>query len=128
MAFVRDVAPWTWWITLTFRRWVPRDRARAALRSFFRGVARDLVGDHVMIAWVLEPNRNGVDHAHALLAVPDGRVLDRSAAGEWGGVEAGGVANVVTVDGGALAGGAFDQGHGRIVRGALYCECNINCI
>ena len=80
MAYVRDVAPWTWWITLTFRRWVERDRARSTLRSWLRGVARDLVGEHVTVAWVLEPNRSGVDHAHALLAVPEGKTLDRVSA------------------------------------------------
>lgn len=80
MAYLRDVAPWTWWVTLTFRRWVQRDRARAALRSWLRGVARDLVGAHVVVAWVLEPNRAGVDHAHVLLAIPQGFTLDRARA------------------------------------------------
>jgi hypothetical protein len=80
MAFVRDVASWDWWVTLTHGRWVERDRSRSTLRSWLRGVARDLVGDHVTVAWVLEPNRRGVDHAHVLLAVPEGKTLDRAAA------------------------------------------------
>ena len=80
MEYVRDAAAWTWWTTLTFGRWVERDRSRSTLRAWLRGVARDLVGDHVTVAWVLEPNRSGVDHAHALLAVPDGKDLQRDAA------------------------------------------------
>ncbi len=84
IAYLRDVAAWTWWSTLTFRGWVQRDRSRSALRSWLRGVARDLVGAHVTVAWILEPNRAGVDHAHALLAVPEGKTLDRAAAeGLW---------------------------------------------
>lgn len=110
MAFIRDAAAWTWWVTLTFRRWLPRDRARAALRSWLRGVARDLVSDHVTVAWVLEPNRAGVDHAHVLLAVPDGATLDRTAAEAlWRRIdERAGVSQMVRY----RAGGANDPRYG----------------
>lgn len=80
MAFIRDVAQWTWWVTLTYRKWVRREQSRSDLRRWLRGVAKDLVGAHVTVAWVLEPNRSGVDHAHALLAIPEGKSLDRAAA------------------------------------------------
>ena len=80
MEYLRDVATWTWWVTLTYGGWVPRDRARLTLRSWLSGIARDLVGDHVFVAWVLEPNRRGVDHGHVLLSVPEGRTLERDAA------------------------------------------------
>jgi hypothetical protein len=78
-AFLRDVASWTWWVTLTFFRSVPRDRARVALRFWLRGVARE-VGDHVKVAWVLEPTRVGVPHAHVLVAVPDGKSMGQNGA------------------------------------------------
>jgi len=79
-AYLKNAAAWTWWVTLTFHRWVQRDRARSAFRSWLRGVARDLVGAHVTVAWAIEPNRSGVDHVHGLLAVPDGAELGRDEA------------------------------------------------
>jgi hypothetical protein len=75
--FLREGNEWTWYVTPTFMGYVSSDHARQALRRWIRFLAKDLLGVHFKIAWVLERTRLGVWHAHALIAVPAGFHLDR---------------------------------------------------
>lgn len=67
--FIRDVGPWTWWLTLTFAGPVTPGRAMDLLRAWTKALARELRA-HVDLAWVLD-NNGGHWHIHALLGHPD---------------------------------------------------------
>jgi hypothetical protein len=78
--FLRDqsVFPkWTWWVTLTFQRAVSAEHAETSFRLWAKRLARDLVGEHVRVAWALE--RAPRSHVHALLAMPPEAELTRRA-------------------------------------------------
>ena len=66
--FVHDLAEWRWWATLTFRHDIGVDRADRAFRRWLRAIARDVVRDHVTVAWATGPQRFGRPHFHVLLA------------------------------------------------------------
>lgn len=76
---------WDWAWALTFEKYVPRDRARCALRQWLRVVARDIVGAHCRVAWVIERRRVGeLFHIHLQLAPLEGATLDvRAAERAW---------------------------------------------
>lgn len=65
--FVRDLAPWGWFITLTFGEDVSVEHARWALRAWVRVIARDVVHGHVKIAFSLERTSWDRLHIHVLL-------------------------------------------------------------
>lgn len=65
--FVRDLAPWGWFITLTFTEDVTREHSRWALRTWVRVIAREVVHGHVKIAWGFERTSWDRLHIHALL-------------------------------------------------------------
>lgn len=65
--FVRDLAPWGWFITLTFAEDVTREHARWALRTWVRVIAREVVHGHVMMTWGIERTSWDRIHIHVLL-------------------------------------------------------------
>lgn len=71
--FIQTYAPWTWWATLTFQTDISEVAGELAFRDWARSVAREIVRDHVPIAWASELQRRGIPAYHALLAVPEGR-------------------------------------------------------
>jgi hypothetical protein len=68
--FIRDLAPWDYWATLTFSEDVPLDSALAALKRWLRIVAKEMVNAHVPCAWAVETQKRGTWHLHILLAFP----------------------------------------------------------
>lgn len=75
--FVRDLAPWRWFVTLTFHEDVTNDHARWALRSWLRIIARHVVHDHLTVAWGFERTSRDRLHIHLLLHCADNARLFR---------------------------------------------------
>lgn len=76
--FIDGLAEWDWWITLTFSRWSPSERRAHALRDrWLRCIARQVVRDHLMVAWAGEAAALRVPHFHMVLSLPwDSEVFD----------------------------------------------------
>jgi hypothetical protein len=66
--FLRDMAPWQWWATLTFRDYVYEEKGKAALRWWLRMVARHVARDHVKFAWATDYQGRETLHFHVLLS------------------------------------------------------------
>lgn len=62
------LAPWSWWVTLTFKSEVSEASGLRALKKWFRVVAKKLVRAHVVIAWGYGKQSRGVMHFHCLLS------------------------------------------------------------
>lgn len=75
--FVRDLAPWDWFITLTFNDDVSIEHARWALRAWVRVIARDVVHGHITIAWGFERTSWDRLHIHLVLHCMENRRLFR---------------------------------------------------
>ena len=71
---IHNSAEWTWWITLTFQRFVHQQDAARHFRRWADRVAREHIHTHYDMAWVVERAGNN-SHIHALLAFPDPKVL-----------------------------------------------------
>ena len=83
--FIRDLAPWHWFATLTFRTEVTADAAHRAFRTWARGVASS-AETHVTAAWAYEARDvRRVLHFHALLAPHENvnRIDVRSLSHAW---------------------------------------------
>jgi len=68
--YLHGLAAWRWWMTLTFRRYLPFEEAQSVFKQWLRSVARHLVKEHFVVAWALEVQARGVPHYHVLLATP----------------------------------------------------------
>jgi len=68
--FIRDLYPWTYWITLTYLYSASVYQTERDLKVWLRFVARELARDHVPVAWVIDLQQNGRAHIHVLLALP----------------------------------------------------------
>jgi hypothetical protein len=66
--FLHDLAPWTWWATLTFESDVSHAAAMRAFKRWLRELARDVARVHVAVAWGYGLQGRGVLHFHVLLA------------------------------------------------------------
>lgn len=67
-SFIHDLAAWRWFATLTFTASVPRDVAMRSLRTWLRGLASNVMGDHIRFACAIDVQSGGRLHMHALLA------------------------------------------------------------
>lgn len=80
--FVRGLAPWTWWIAVTFTGHVSRNTAHRALRVWLSALARSH-GEHLPVAWALEPSYINGWHAHVLLACGGATITAREIEQAW---------------------------------------------
>jgi hypothetical protein len=69
--FLGALAPWDYWVTLTFTEDVHETSALRALKKWMHVIAKEMVRAHVPFAWVMEPQQRGTWHFHVLLAFPD---------------------------------------------------------
>ena len=70
--FVRDLADWAWFATLTFDRDIPPQAAHAAVKRYLNQLARDCEHRHVRVALGCGLQTGGRIHYHLLLAPLDG--------------------------------------------------------
>ena len=67
-AFIRSKGPWRTFCHLTFKEEVKLWKAEEIMKAFLRGVAREIVGEHVDYVVVTDVDRGHVRHFHLLLA------------------------------------------------------------
>lgn len=68
--FIRDIAAWDYWVTLTFTEDVSTAAANRTLRKWLRFIAKQMVNAHVPFASVAERQGRGTWHFHLLLSFP----------------------------------------------------------
>jgi len=70
--FIRELADWRLFITLTFDRDVPAGAAHEAVKAFLREIATRYERRHFRVAWGCEWQLGGRPHYHVLAAPIDG--------------------------------------------------------
>lgn len=75
--FTRGLAPWAWFVTLTFQRELPPEAASKVVQTWLRSVAME-INAHVRFAIASELKPHQAIHFHLLLAPFDGVRLTRS--------------------------------------------------
>jgi hypothetical protein len=72
--YLADLAPWTWFVGLTFARDISATRADDALNTWLIKLAKEF-GYHFTYAVSRGPQASGRPHYHALVALPSESVL-----------------------------------------------------
>lgn len=66
--FIRSKAPWSWFVTLTFKREIPEAHAGQLVRAWLRAIAHDVENAHFWFAVGSETKPHQAPHFHLLVA------------------------------------------------------------
>jgi hypothetical protein len=71
-------------VSLTFRHYVPRERARTSLKRWLRLVAKEVVRGHFRVVWVIERRHVGEQfHVHTIIEPLNGASFNENDMWRW---------------------------------------------